>query len=151
MSQFWLPILAFDPNEAENRALLGYALGLAGEYETACEHIENAIRLSPRDAFINTWYNFLGMAAVAAGRDEDAVSWAQKAVRENPQFPGGHRTLACAYGHLGRLDEAKAAVGSFEKRLPGVTITQLRESLPFPHEAQRERYLDGLRKAGLPE
>ena len=144
--------VAANPNEAENRALLGAALGVAGDYEAALEQLETAMRLSPRDAHMATWYASLGIAAFVAGQEEKAAEWARKAVEANPQFPSGHRTLAASSGNLGQLTEAETAREKLQELLPHLTITQLRESLPyFKNPDDLERYLDGLRKAGLPE
>ena len=110
------------------------------------------MRLSPRDVHVVTWYNYLGVAAFVAGRHEEAADWAKKTADANPQFPAGHRTLAASYGILGRLAEAEAARERLQELLPHLTIAQLRESLPyFKNSDDLERYLNGLRKAGLPE
>ena len=144
--------VAANPNEAENRALLGAALGVAGDYDAALEQFETAMRLSPRDTHMATWYGYLSIAAFVAGLDEEAADWAGKAVEANPGFPGGHRTLAAAFGLLGRADEAKRAAEKLRELLPHVTIAQLRQNLPYFKEADGlERYLEGLRRAGIPE
>jgi adenylate cyclase len=144
--------VAANPNEAENRALLGAALGVAGNYDAALEQFETALRLSPRDVNIATWYGYLAVAAFVAGRDAEAAEWARKAVAANPQFPGGLRTLAASAGNLGRLTEAETARERLQELLPHVTIAQLRENLPyFKDPDDLERYLEGLRRAGLPE
>ena len=141
-----------NPYEAENRALLGAGFGVAGDYDAALHQIETAIRLSPRDLHIATWYNYLGMAAFVVGRDEEAAEWSVKTAQSNPQFPGGYRTLAASYGLLGRLTEAVAAREKLHELLPHLTIAQLRENLPyFKNPDDLERYLEGLRRAGLPE
>ena len=144
--------VAANPNEAENRALLGAALGVAGDYEGARDQFEAAFQLSPRDAHIATWYNYLGVAAFIVGNDADAIEWSTKTVRANPTFPGGHRTLAAVNGVLGRLQEARTAREKLQELLPNLTIKHLRETLPyFKASKDLERYLDGLHKAGLPE
>jgi len=144
--------VAVNPNEAENRSLLGAALGVAGDYEAAREQFEEAFRLSPRDSHIAIWYNYLALAAFIAGRDTEAVAWAQKTIQANPTFPGGPRTLAASCGNLGQIAEAVAARQKLQELQPHVSIAQLRESLPYFKEADTmERYLEGLRKAGLPE
>ena len=144
--------VAASPNEAENRALLGAALGVAGDHDGALEQIEAALTLSPRDVHVATWYHNLGIAAFVAGRDGEAAEWAMKAVQANPAFPAGHRTLAASLGNLQRLPEAVAALEKLQALLPELTIAQLREALPyFKDPAMLEHYLDGLRNAGLPE
>ncbi len=144
--------VAVNPNEAENRALLGAALGVAGDYDAALDQFETAMRLSPRDAHIATWYNYLAVAAFVVGRNEEAAEWGRKTREANPQFPGGYRTLAASYGNLGRLTEAEAAREKLQELLPHLTIAQLRKRLPyFKNPDDLDRYLDGLRRAGLPE
>jgi tetratricopeptide (TPR) repeat protein len=49
--------VAANPDEAENHALLGAALGVAGSYERSLAAFKTAMRLSPRDVHIATWYN----------------------------------------------------------------------------------------------
>ena len=139
------------PAEAENHALLGTALGLAGNYDEALGHIEKAIRFSPRDPFRFTWFNHLAMAACLAERYDDTVKWARKAIQLNPLFPGGHRSLASALALMGRTREARAPLDRLRELLPGLTVSQARDNLPIKDSAHLERYLDGLRKAGLPE
>jgi len=144
--------VAVNPNEAENRALLGAALGVSGDYDAALDQIETAMRLSPRDGLLASWYSNLGIAAFLADREEGAAEWARKAVQANPQFPGGYRTLAASYGNLGRLTEAETAREKLQELLPHLTIAHLRERLPYFRKLDDlERYLSGLKRAGLPE
>jgi len=141
-----------NPNEAENRALLGAALAVAGDYDGAREQFDAAFSLSPRDVHVATWYNYLAIAAFVVGRDEEAVDWSKKTVLANPTFPGGYRSLAASLGNLGQLTEGKAAREKLQKLLPKLTLSQLRENLPyFKDQNTLERYLGGLRKVGLPE
>jgi len=141
-----------NPYEAESQALLGAAFGVAGDYDAALHQFEMAMRLSPRDLHIATWYSYLGIAAFVAGRHEEAAEWSIKATQSNPKLPGGHRTLASSYGNLGRLKEAAVAREKLQELLPHLTIGQLRVNLPyFKNPDDLERYLEGLRKAGLPE
>ncbi len=141
-----------NPNEAENWALLGASTGVAGDYGAALKMFNTAIRLSPNDVHIASWYNYLAVAAFVVGRDEDAADWARKTIQANPEFSGGYRTLAASYGNLGQYTDAEAARVKLQELLPHLTITKLRESLPYFIEPDMlERYLNGLRIAGLPE
>jgi len=144
--------VAANPHEAENHALLGATFGVAGDYEAALASFETAMRLSPRDAHIATWYNYLAVAAFVVGRDAEAAEWSRKTIQANPTFPGGYRSLAASAGNLGLIDEARSAREKLQELLPHLTLSQLRESLPyFKDPDTMERYLDGLRAAGLPE
>lgn len=144
--------VALNPNEAESHALLGAAHGALGDYDNARSSYDIAMRLSPRDQHVATWYNYLAMAAVTAGKYEESADWARKAVQSNPKFPGGYRSLAASLGNTESLSEAKDAVVQLRQLLPNVSINQLRSNFQFFNDPlDLERYLNGLRRAGLPE
>ena len=128
---------------------LGQALALAGEYDEAVTQINKAIRLSPRDPFMVYWFGHLALAAFAEERYDEACEWGVKSIQENPQFPGGHRILAASYGQLGRMQEAQTGLKELLVLMPGMTIDDVRKQVPFKKPGDMERYLDGLRKAGL--
>ena len=62
-----------------------------------------------------------------------------------------HLVLAASCAHLGRLDEAQAAVKQSLKLNPKLTVTRLPEFFPISNFKNLDAYLDGLRKAGLPD
>jgi len=128
---------------------LGQALALAGECAAAVEQINKAIRLSPRDPFLIYWVAHLGLAAFVEERYDVACEWGARIIQENPNFPGGHRLLAASYGQLGRINEAQTALQELLLLMPGMTIDDVRKQVPFKDPRHMERYLDGLRKAGL--
>ena len=138
-----------NPSLAHAHAALGQALTLAGDPERADAPIRRAIRLSPRDPFIVYWYAHLGLAAFAAERYEEAIDWAGKTIQQNPNFPGAYRLLASSFAHLGRQAEARQALEQLLRLMPGMKAIDVRRQVPFKHTAVMERYLDGLRKAGL--
>ena len=59
--------------------------------------------------------------------------------------------LAASYAQLGRLEEARAEVQKILESDPGATIRSWGDHEPFQHRADLDHYIDGLRKAGLPE
>jgi len=138
-----------NPSLANAYGALGQALALAGQYDAAVEQINKAIRLSPRDPFLVYWFGHLGLAAFTEERYDEACEWGRKCVHENPNFPGGHRLLAASCGQLGRTKEAQAALMELLLLMPGMTIDDVRKQVPFKDSNDMERYLDGLRKAGL--
>jgi TolB-like protein/Flp pilus assembly protein TadD len=138
-----------NPSLANAYGALGQALTLTGECAEAVEQINKAIRLSPRDPFLVYWFGHLSMAMFAGGQYDVACQWGAKVIQENPSFPGGHRLMAAIYGQLGRIEEAKAALKELLLLMPGMTIDDVRKQVPFKDPDHMERYLDGLRKAGL--
>ena len=138
-----------NPSLAHAHAALGQAVALAGDHERAEVQIRRAIRLSPRDPFMVYWYAHLGVAAFAAEHYEEAIDWAGKTIQQNPNFPGGPRLLASSLGHLGRLAEARQALDQLLRLMPGMKADDVGGQVPFKHAADMERYLDGLRRAGL--
>jgi TolB-like protein/Tfp pilus assembly protein PilF len=140
-----------NPNLANAYGALGQALALAGEYEAAVTHINKAIRLSPHDPFVVYWFGHLGVAAFAGERYEDACYWGRKTIQQNPNFPGGHRLVAASCGQLGRTQEAADELKELLLLMPGMAADDVRKQVPFKRSIDMERYIDGLRKAGLKE
>ncbi len=140
-----------NPNLANAYGALGQALALSGEYEAAVTHINKAIRLSPHDPFVVYWFGHLGVAAFADERYEDACYWGRKAIQQNPNFPGGHRLVAASCGQLGRTQEAANELKELLLLMPEMAADDVRKQVPFKRSDDMERYIDGLRKAGLKE
>jgi len=141
--------IQLNPSLANAYGALGQALALAGKYAPAVEQINKAIRLSPHDPFLVYWFGHLGLAAFSEERYDIACEWAAKVIQENPCFPGGHRMLAASYGQLGRIEEAQTVLKELLLLMPGMTIDDIRKQVPFKNPVHTERYIDGLRKAGL--
>ena len=60
------------------------------------------------------------------------------------------RHVAAALAHLGRVEEARAEIAEVLKRQPDLSLARSRLS-SFRHPWMYDLYLEGLRKAGLPE
>ena len=89
------------------------------------------------------------LAAFADERYEDACYWGRKTIQQNPRFPGGHRLVAVSCGQLGRMQEAASGLKELLRLMPGMTAADVRKQVPFKRSSDMERYIDGLRKAGL--
>jgi hypothetical protein len=88
-----------------------------------------------------------------AGRYEEAVEWADQALHERPNFDPaiGVKVVSCA--HLGRIDEAREWLGRRLELQPGLTIAgwKANAAVKFASPEILALYVDGLRKAGLPD
>ena len=144
--------LRLNPNFAQAYHGLGFALALSGRLEEAVKCLEMAIRLSPRDPL--TWGSTVvhSLTSTLMHDFEEAVRWARMAIREpRAKGYGPQATLAAALGNLGQLDEARAAVGKALEAKPDLSLSYLAKTLPTKKPGGLDPYLDGLRKAGLPE
>ncbi len=117
---------------------------------------EKAIRLSPRDPFIDLWYRELSRNYLLLGMDAEAIPWLEKAVERNDKVFFYHLNLASAYALTGRLDAAHKEIEAVARLAPGLTIAKLvafasgrRSSETF--KKQGDHVLAGLRLAGVPE
>jgi TolB-like protein/class 3 adenylate cyclase len=150
----WERALAIDPNLARARAFLGLAHVYAGRAEETEAHVLEALRLSPRDSMTHLWLMFAGYAKMLLGEWEDALLRLRKSIDANPNNPWASFYLAACLAHLGRLDEARPAATFGVAVNPRFTIERLRafdESDNRVFLAQRERVIEGMRKAGVPE
>jgi TolB-like protein/Flp pilus assembly protein TadD len=141
---------ALNPNSAEVRGGVGRTAVLCGLVDDGIRHIEEAMKLSPLDPATYQFCYFIALAHLFAGRFDDAVSWCERAVNDNPAYISGHRVLAASLAHLGRLEEARAAVRKVLSLQPTSTIERAARA-GYRKPEHMALWLDGLRKAGLPE
>jgi adenylate cyclase len=140
--------IELNPSSAAGYWCLGRALSHLGRPEEGIGPIEKAIRLSPRDPVMHEFLFDLGIAHFLAERYEEAVVWEKKSLQSRPDQAGAYRVLAASYGHLGRIEEARAALAAMNELAPDFSLEALRIYVP---PAVVERYLEGWRRAGWTE
>jgi tetratricopeptide (TPR) repeat protein len=139
---------------ANAHGIIGLAKYLIGRGEETETHVHEALRLCPGDTFVYFWMTFAGVANLQLGRDEEAVSWFRRGIETNQNFPPAHFYLAAALAHLGQLDEAQAAVKAGLALDPAFTLSRFRAGAASDNQTyleQRERVIEGMRAAGIPE
>ena len=144
--------LALNPNLAAAWLLSGLVKISSGEHEAAIERIERAIRLSPFDPFSFVAYSLIGLCHFLAGRYEEALSWAEKSILEQPNWVPALRRVAASHAMAGRMPQAKKAVERLLELSPGMRVSLPGESIRLllrPEDLAK--LMEGLRRAGLPE
>src|SRR5262245_1202216 len=140
-----------------NLATAWYASGTVrafrgGEPDVAVEHLQRAMRLSPRDPFMFTMQGVTAFAHFFAGRYDEASSWAEKAFWERPDVGRTLRITAASHALAGRMEEAHKAIDRALELDPHMRVSNLGDRIGFFRRAEdRAKYVDALRKAGLPE
>ena len=143
--------LVLNPNLAVAWTTSGWVRNLRGEPEVAISHLARAMRLSPLDPIAFHMQASTALAHFLAGRYDEASSWAERALRERPDDCRAMRILAASSALAGRLEEAHTAIARLRRREPACRISDLEDRLSPFRKQDLARYLDGLRKAGLPE
>jgi adenylate cyclase len=138
--------VALNPNSWMAWAQRGSTFNSTGKFEEAIRSFERAIRLSPLDPSLFATHTNMGIAFIGLGRFDEAIVVAKKALRKNPLYSGAYRCLASALAHLGREAEAKEAAAGLLELEPNFHISVWTTDRKRP-----QVYVDGLRKAGLPE
>ena len=146
--------LAIDPNLARARANVGVAQAYLGRAAETEAHVLEALRMSPRDAYVFLWLMQVGFAKACLGEHEEAVSWMRKSVDANRNNPWVYFNLAASLANLGRLDEARQEVKAGLAVDPKYTIRRFRVGNTCDNpvfSTQRDRLIEGMRLAGVPE
>jgi adenylate cyclase len=114
----------------------------AGQPDVAVEHIQTAIRLSPR--FGNaTDIVLIGCAHFFQRRLDDAISAFLTAREQMPKNPAIPRYLAACYAQAGRLEQAHQML----EQLRTITPVVMPSTVPFRNPEHRELFRSGLRQA----
>jgi TolB-like protein/Flp pilus assembly protein TadD len=138
-----------NPNSATAHGDLSRGLAFAGEGREAIEHAELAIRLSPMDPDMALFLGGIAVAHYGACRYAEALRTSEEISRLRPGFQGAQRLHCASLAQAGRIDEARAYLDIVRREQPQLSIGWIRQSVPYQTEELMERFLDGMRKAGL--
>jgi adenylate cyclase len=141
--------LNLNPSFALGHMAYGWALLRAGRFDEAIAETGQAMRLSPVDSFSGFYVAMHGLALLGAERFTEALPFLRMAVAAFAEYSGHYNTLISCCGHLGLMAEAQEYIARRNAIGPPLRLSVLRENLkPFAH---RETFIEGLRKAGVPE
>ena len=136
-----------DPSYANAHLLLATLLVLAGRPEEGLERIRRAMRINPHHPYNYTLH--LGQALYILGRYDEAVIAFEEGLATNPASQRLHVWIAAAYAQAGDIESAEWEVEQILTMDPDFSLKRIEATFPFKNSADRERILEGLRKAGL--
>ena len=148
--RYFRAALDLNPNFSTAVGFIGFTLALDGRTGEALTEFDHALRISPHDPFNSLFLAGRAVAHYLDGRFGEAAGWARRAIQLRPEYVGGYRILAASLAQDGQHEAAASAVAELRKLMPGVSVTLARLSVPYTARTM-ERFVDGLRKAGLPE
>jgi TolB-like protein/class 3 adenylate cyclase len=143
--------LVLSPNLAMGWLCSGWARIWLGEPNVAIEHLARAMRLSPVDPVFFAMQAATALAHFIAGRYDEALSWSEKALWEQPRFLPGTVILAASGALAGQTAKAQSAMAHLREQNTPLRVSNLKDWFPFRRPQDVVKLADGLRKAGLPE
>ena len=122
----------------------------AGDYATAIDHADRAMRLSPFDPLSFVFSLARGISHLFQRQSPEAVAWLRKAAQQNPRNVPTFLWLGSALAHAGQMEEARAAIRRLLELHPKTSVSWRRQHRLYS-EDDNEYLLEGARLAGLPE
>jgi len=141
-------MIALDPNFAQGHSATGLALMYAGRAAEALEAFALSKRLDPH--YPSIVLHYLAQANFSLGNYGTAAKQLLERIARTPGTDSSRMMLAACYGHLGRVEEARAAWAELLKVNPDFSLEQRERVLPYKDPRDFARIADGLAKAGLP-
>ena len=143
--------IELNPSFAQGYFALGFAMIWAGREDEAIALIERAVELSPRDPHLWTFYHVRALAHFSLGELKSAAFFARKAIRQPNASYFPHALLVATLGAAGDIAAAREAVPDLMAKKPLYTRDYARKDFFYcSDESLVERYLEGLRRAGVP-
>jgi adenylate cyclase len=168
-----------DESNASAHGLLGEVYCYWGEYDLAIRELERALELNPNDwksyvdrgrvmlwssqpdeaiKSLETALRFnpnmhpsqlmpLGLAYYLKGRYDESIRTLERGIGGKPDSVWNHIVLAAAYSQAGRSEEAERSANMVLRLHPFFEVDSF--GTAFRNPADRARFAEGLRKAGL--
>jgi TolB-like protein/DNA-binding winged helix-turn-helix (wHTH) protein len=144
--------IALDPNDANGYQAMSALLVNLGRPAEGIEYIKKAMRLDPKGDYLYR----LGYAQFHLERYDEAATTLHRGTKRHPDYDWNYIMLAAAYGHLGREQEARQALASFNKlrfnatgKIRQYNLGDLKD-WSIKNKTGLERLREGMLKAGVP-
>ncbi len=142
--------LKLNPNSAFAWTLSSATYAYCGEPKEALRRLDHAEQLCP----IEPHFGFLFDTAKTVAHTFDqnykkAVRWGRKTIRKNPHFSNGYKPLIASLGQLGKTSEAAEYLRRLLELEKDFTVERFVRQYPFKRNTDRDRYVEGLIKAGV--
>jgi adenylate cyclase len=141
--------ISLNSNFSRGHIMLGFVLHYAGRSEEALRCFDRGMALDPY--YPDMYLHFQAQAHFQLGRYETAIGILKRRLLRNPETDISRVLLAASYGHVGRIEEARAEWLDVFRVNPDYSLEHRRKVLPYKNPADFELVVDGLRKAGLVE
>lgn len=143
--------VARSPNHPVVLSFASLTHSYTGRSALALQQAQHSVRVSPYDMYSFWLFNVLSIAHYANANFQEAALWSKQAFRENRNFAANLRMLAASLSAAGLFEEAKMAGAILIQTDPAFKVSRYASFCPWATAETRERFLDNLRAAGLPD
>ena len=143
--------IELNPSSASSLYGLGYALSWFDRSEEAIPLFDHAIRLSPHDPQLWSYYHMRALAYTNLDKLDVALRDAKAAIQAKGDEFWPHLGLAFIDVEMGRHDEALTSYNHACWLKLELSATYIKSLLGASHLPDLEKFLDALRQVGLPE
>ena len=143
--------LVLNPNLAAAWYCSGWVRVYLGEPELAIKHSAHAMRLSPFDPLLNRFQTATATAHFLLGRYDEASSWAEKALQEQPTYLTALLVSAASHAFAERPSEAQRTMARLRGLDPAIRVSNVENRIPLRRPEDLAKLAEGLQLAGLPE
>jgi adenylate cyclase len=141
--------VALNPNGADAYSVLAGIVSCVGRWEDGIVYAKKSIRLNPFPPVY--YYHWLGRAYFMTGQYDEAIKTWNKVLQINPDYVPAHSFLAATYSTMNRNEDASDKIAEVLRIDPKFCIESYAQTLPYKSQSDIDRYVQALRKAGLPE
>ncbi len=141
--------IELNPSLALAWCYCGLAHTYLGQHAEAIRHIEHARHLSPYDPHGFFFEMALMLPFLLTGQYEVAARLGRHAREAHPGFSSTYKALLSALGHLHAGREAAVTLKELLKLEPKFSLREARSRSPLLLPADLDRYIEGLRRAGV--
>jgi TolB-like protein len=144
--------LALNPNYALAMRLAGYISWYMGEHERSLVYFEQARCFSPVDPTVAELYTGMGFPCFFTGRYEEAISWADQALREKSNWAPAYWLKLAALATIdGSCEELRQTMERLQAVSANISRRSIMRRFPPALPAMCARFDQALRRAGLPD
>jgi adenylate cyclase len=141
--------ISLNPNGADACAHFACILTFSGMPDKAPFWLDKAFRLNPMPPVY--YYSYLGMTNNVLEQYEEALDAYSKGFKLNPNYLYNRIGLAETYSLLGDDEQAQIASEEVLKLHPAFSAKYHIRAMQYKNQADEERFISALCKAGLPE
>ncbi len=141
--------IALNPSAAPAYHGLACLLDYSGRWAEAIPQLHTVLRLDPRYQHAPAALADLALSHLMLRDFQEAVPFAEKAIRALPSYVRARQRLASCLGHMDRQADARVAMTELLELQPGFSQAYIDATYPFRNPEDRDFFIAGLRKAGL--